>query len=139
MKYLEKCPDLKILKFEFKPQFKYDFQYPLFSSVEEGIKCFKLRNVNELHLHGIDPNLQLFDFKIFLKTLGENLPKLQHLCLTCQDLSNFWIQENYVTCEEFASRNDVKIDLLMASQEGNAKFDFSIVPTNDGNLSLNFH
>ena len=88
LKYLEECPELKVLKFEFKPVIEWKgedkclAEYPFLSSMEKGITCIKLKNLRELHLIGVD--ISDFVFGKFLETITENLPKLQRLCMTCQ-------------------------------------------------------
>ena len=94
LKYLQNCPNLKVLKFEFKPQLRIEdgvevevYEYPLFSDIQEGITSLKLKNLQELHLIGVDMRFFLHycdDFKIVFERIAENLPKLQRLCMTCQ-------------------------------------------------------
>ena len=80
LRYLEKCPELKVLKFEFKPQVHEDrdIDYPLLSGeFEESIRSLKLKNLQEIHWIGVD----LQDSS----GLQENLPKLKRLCFICKD------------------------------------------------------
>ena len=93
LRYLEKCPELKVLKFEFKPQVHEDrnIDYPLLSEeFEESIRSLKLKNLQEFHLIGVDLEESNLDPRgeliIFLEEIAENLPKLKRLCFTCQDI-----------------------------------------------------
>ena len=47
-------------------------------------------------------------FKLFLDMIAENMPKLQRLCLTCEDDDpNKWNE----MCQEFASRKNIKLEI----------------------------
>ena len=65
MKYLEKCPGLKVLKFEFKPPLRNQ----LFSIMEEpegGMEFEgKLKNLQEFHLIGVVKEYTSLDFEFF--------------------------------------------------------------------------
>ena len=112
-KYLEECPDLKVLKFEFKPVIEWKgedkclAEYPLLSSMEKGITCLKLKNLRELHLIGVD----IFDFVFgkFLETITENLPKLQRLCMTCQYVE--WEPGWNDIFQVYASEKNIKLEI----------------------------
>ena len=110
LKYLEKCPELKILKFEFKPEVNQELKidYPFLSNMEESIISFKLKNLQEFHLIGVDLRFSNFDGN-FLETIAENLPKLKRLCLICQDHKhvNRW-KERF---EAFASGKNIKLEI----------------------------
>ena len=86
LKYLEKCPDLKVVKFEFTPSEVDDECVDSLDIYEmkEYISKFKLKNLQEFHLIGLDCEHQkpLRLIKTFLKTIAENLPCLQRLCLS---------------------------------------------------------
>ena len=72
-RYLEECPELKVLKFEFKPKVNEDL---LSDEFKESISSLKLKNLQEFHWIGVD----------FQDSSGlENLPKLKRLCFICQD------------------------------------------------------
>ena len=116
LKYLEKCYDLKVLKFEFKPELqnynKYKAKYPsLFAIWKDAIQSLKLKNLQEFHLIGVC--IYMFDsnitsFKLFLDKIAENFPNLQRLCLTCEDEdTNGWNE----MCQAFASRKNIKLEI----------------------------
>ena len=106
-KYLEKCSDLKVLKFEFKPEWNEDPEanYPSLDDMKEGIKRFKLKNLQEFHLIGVC--ITECDLDDFLETIAKNLPKLQRLFLTCceeDDLDSEMFQA-------FASGKNIKLEI----------------------------
>ena len=110
--YLEKCPDLKILKFEFQPELSEEHygDYPAVSDMANVLSSFRLKNLEEFHLIGIDIcDCQNHKFKEFLEgiTISDNLPKLQRLCLTCQDVKNIWDED----CQTYASERNIKIEI----------------------------
>ena len=116
LKYLEKCYDLKVLKFEFKPELqnynKYKAKYPsLFAIWKDAIQSLKLKNLQEFHLIGVC--IYMFDsnitsFKLFLDKIAENFPNLQRLCLTCEDDDpNKWNE----MCQAFASGKNIKLEI----------------------------
>ena len=74
-RYLEECPELKVLKFEFKP--KVNENQLSSEEFEESMRSLKLKNLQEIHWIGVD----LQDSS----GLQENLPKLKRLCFICQD------------------------------------------------------
>jgi len=93
LKYLEKCPELKVLTFEFKPHVNEDrfIDYPSLSEeFEESIRSLKLKNLQEFYLIGVDLDDSSLDIHgeeiIFLEKIAENLPKLKRLSFTCQDI-----------------------------------------------------
>ena len=117
-KYLEKCSDLKVLKFEFKPEVnefnEYKTEYPPLYGIEEAIKSLKVKNLQEFHLIGVYIDMfeysetNITSFKLFLDMIAENMPKLQRLCLTCEDNDpNKWNE----MCQEFASRKNIKLEI----------------------------
>ena len=114
LKYLGNCPDLKVLKLEFKDWFD---EYPLFTYMEEGITSFKLKNLQEFHLKGFDIGNYFddSDFQDVLEKIAENLPKLQRLHLGFKDVEKFLDLHNqaptrFEICQEFASEKNIKIE-----------------------------
>ena len=114
LKYLGNCPDLKVLKLEFKDWFD---EYPVFSYMEEGITSFKLKNLQEFHLKGFDIGNYFddSDFQDVLEKIAENLPKLQRLHLGFKDVEKFLDLHNqaptrFEICQEFASEKNIKIE-----------------------------
>ena len=114
LKYLENCPDLKVLKLEFKDWFD---EYPVFSYMEEGITSFKLKNLQEFHLKGFDIGNYFddSDFQDVLEKIAANLPKLQRLHLGFKDVEKFLDLHNqaptrFEICQEFASEKNIKIE-----------------------------
>ena len=110
--YIEKCPDLKILKFEFKPELSEEHygDYPAVSDMANVLSSFRLKSLEEFHLIGIDIcDCQNHKFKEFLEgiTISDNLPKLQRLCLTCQDVKNIWDED----CQTYASERNIQIEI----------------------------
>ena len=114
LKYLEKCSSLKVLKFEFKPEVneefnKIDFNY--LYELEEAIKCLKLKNLQEFHLIGVfmeEYSGSNDTLELFLDMIAENMPKLQRLCLTCEDEdTNGWNE----MCQAFASRKNIRLEI----------------------------
>ena len=110
--YLEKCPDLKIFKFEFQPELSEEHygDYPAVSDMANVLSSFRLKNLEEFHLIGIDIcDCQNHKFKEFLEgiTISDNLPKLQRLCLTCQDVKNIWDED----CQTYASERNINIEI----------------------------
>ena len=126
MKYLENCPNLKVLKFEFKPYLAEEEEegeycrdeYPFLEDISEGIRKFKLKNLKELHLIGVDTDRyadRQHNFhgggKKFLETITENLPKLQRLYLGFKDVEKFLdLPQSDLHCQEFASEKNIKIE-----------------------------
>ena len=116
--YLENCTtNLKVLKFEFKPQFVPEAewaQYPYLSWIQENICNFKLKSLQELHLSGFDIDLYKPDFKKLLETIAENMPKLQLLCLTAEvgDKDIYGELHEYAEIfQEFASGRNIKLEI----------------------------
>ena len=110
LKYLGNCPDLKVLKLEFKDWFD---EYPLFSYMDEGITSFKLKNLQEYHLNGFDFRNYFdgSDFQNVLEKIAENLPKLQRLYLGFKDVEKFLdLPQSDLHCQEFASEKNIKIE-----------------------------
>ena len=110
LKYLENCSDLKVLKFEFKPQIvdgeKCLSGYPYLWEVLYGIKKFKFKNLKEFHLIGMDSD---FGARKFLEKITDNLPKLQRLCLTLQRWESGCY--GYDLLQKFASEKSIKIEI----------------------------
>ena len=118
VKYVEKCSDLKILKFEFKPEVNEGMvDHPMLDDMESIIR-FRLKNLQEFHLigvyistdfemSGLDKEEEPMDFKNFLDTIAENFPKLQRLCLTCEYYSNEFSE----TLQAFASGRNIKVEI----------------------------
>ena len=118
IKYLEKQPNLKILRFEIKSnqavqeveeedEGDNSYSYPALYLFQDAITSFKLNNLQEFHLIGFDFGLEGHEFKKILETIAENLPKLQRLCLTSDE--NDWMFY-YDICEEFASEKNIKLE-----------------------------
>ena len=119
-KYLEKCSDLKVLKFEFTPEVNEDDWLLDFPMLDEMlvINSLKLKNLQEFYLNGVfiqggwnwgsKGTLQpLLKFKKFLDTIAENFPKLQRLCLACEGDPYSWSE----TFQAFASRRNIKVEI----------------------------
>ena len=123
-KYLEKCSYLKVLKLEFKPQVNKDgngieLVYPSLDAMESIVR-FRLKNLQEFHLIGVmhvyqdfemvlfDQEEEILEFENFLDTIAENFPKLQRLCLTCEEYDQYDWRE---TCQAFASRRNIKVEV----------------------------
>ena len=131
VKYLEKCPNLKILKFEFKPEVNgtdLALDYPFLDDVHV-LSLLKLKNLQELHLIGVflgtnfgglslnslDPEEvfldfeELLDFKDYLDTFAQNFPRLQRLCLTCENDQNYQNE----TFQAFASKRNINVEIAI--------------------------
>ena len=131
VKYLAKCPDLKILKFEFKPEVNgtdLALDYPFLDDVHV-LSLLKLKNLQELHLIGVflgtnfgglslnslDPEEvfldfeELLDFKDYLDTFAQNFPRLQRLCLTCENDQNYQNE----TFQAFASKRNINVEIAI--------------------------
>ena len=131
VKYLEKCPNLKILKFEFKPEVNgtdLALDYPFLDDVHV-LSLLKLKNLRELHLIGVflgtnfgglslnslDPEEvfldfeELLDFKDYLDTFAQNFPRLQRLCLTCENDQNYQNE----TFQAFASKRNINVEIAI--------------------------
>ena len=118
LKYLEKCPELKVLKFEFRPEFEEFTYFPELSNFHESIMKFKLKSLQEFHLIGIDIRDFIFDGDAsgakpvkFLETIAENMPKLQRLCLVCDDYDPY---KNDIF-QAFVWRKEIKFELEISS------------------------
>ena len=119
-KYLEKCTDLKVLKFEFTPQVngaERILDHPFLHHMESVIR-FRLKNLQEFHLigvliyedfemSGLDQGEEVLDFKNFLDRIAENFPKLQRLCLTGECYLNDWSEK----FQAFASGKNIKVEI----------------------------
>ena len=111
LKYIKKCPDMKVLKFEFKPQSEGDEYgwYPNVEDMAEAFSSFELKNLQEIHLIGVD--LDGRDKELLKKIkIDENFPKLQRLCLTCEDVDE-WRIPNDEVCQAFASKRNIKLEI----------------------------
>ena len=126
-KYLEKCTDLKVLKFEFTPQVngaERILDHPFLHHMESVIR-FRLKNLQEFHLIGVfiyeefgmsilDQEEEFLDFKNFLDTIAENFPKLQQFSLTCEP---YYFRETYFDLywsklfQAFASEKNIKVEI----------------------------
>ena len=118
LKYLEKCTNLKVVKFEFKPrtaEFDDWLCHPFLSWIQETISSFKQKNLEELYLDGLNIDLDKPTFKKLLETIAENMPKLQFLCLTAdvEDPSEHGAEwpEYAEICQEFAGRQNIKLEI----------------------------
>ena len=87
--------------------------------MEEAIKSLKVKKLQEFHLIGVHQKCESVDmfeysdtnitsFKLFLDMIAENMPKLQRLCLTCQDEDTYEWNE---MCQAFASRKNIKLEI----------------------------
>ena len=78
------------------------------------INSFKLKNLQELHLNGLQINLTKPEFKKFLETIAENMPKLRLLCLTGEvedtDVNGEWVEYAKI-CHEFATGKNIKLEI----------------------------
>ena len=112
LKYLEKSPDLEVVKFEFKPETPEN-EYPLLFEMVEGIRSLKLTNLKEFHLIGVDlchNNIEMMCkivFKDFLQMISEKFPKLQRLCLEFQNVP-IWLNN---ICRKFARKKNIKLEI----------------------------
>ena len=103
---------MKVLKLEFKPEateHRYG-EYPLASDLVEEfeIRSFKLNNIQEFHLLGVD--LGESKFKDLLEPITEIFPKLQRLCLAFQVVPFSWDK----ICQAFASEKNIKLEISTA-------------------------
>ena len=123
LNYLKKCPDLKVVKFEFTPTTVED-EYVIntdISEMKEFISKFKLQNLQEFHLIGLDyPTFLLINLKKLLETIAENLPSLQRLCLSLnldvadedEDLDDLFVYSSiFDVFREIASEKNIKIEI----------------------------
>ena len=118
LKYVEKCPKLKVIKFALMPEVGVE-GYPqslYFSSLCEmrkDITSFKHKNLQEFHLMGFEIDLDKPSFENVLETIAENLPKLQRLYLStelCSDVDGPW-DEYAEICQKFASEKKIKLEI----------------------------
>ena len=100
MKYLKKCPNLKILKFEYergKHTGNYRFLEWLLANQrlvgmanrpsEDICRRIKFPNLEELHFNGFDFDyICWFDFGDYINRLCKNSPKLKRLCFKVDNL-----------------------------------------------------
>ena len=129
LKYLEKCTNLKVLKFEFKPKSEEDWiTCPCLSWISETISNFKLKNLQVFILGSLDLDLDKSAFKKLLETIAENMPKLQLLCLTVEveDTNEFGEWDEYAKiCQAFASGKNIKLEIrdvpVMCNFDGGVK------------------
>ena len=121
LNYLEKSTKLKALQFEFNSTVVDEDlldigqawqKHPFLSWIHETISSFKLKYLQELHLSGLDIDLEKPAFKELLETIAENMPKLQFLCMIAdvQDPSKNW-PEYAEICEEFATGKNIKVEI----------------------------
>ena len=121
LKYLEVCPKLKVLRFEFKPQSKSDWEelkhplsLPFLSWIQETISNIKHKNLQEFHLNGLELDLHKQVFKKLLETIAGNMPKLQFLCLTVQlsepDVHGEWDEFDKI-CRGFVSEKNIRLEI----------------------------
>ena len=99
LKYVEKCPILKVIKFEWMQDVDIeDLPQSLFFA----------------RLSGITSHISSFNsFKYLLETIAENLPNLQGLYLTAElsdDVVGPW-DEYAEICQKFASEKNIKLDI----------------------------
>ena len=107
LKYLHQCPNLKILKFEFKCG---DFlcNAVRFSMISKVNNNFEHENLEELHLIGLGLDLEKSAFKKSLETIVGNFPKLQYLYLSFLYIRNSFYEYCEI-CEKIASEKKIKI------------------------------
>ena len=121
LKYLEKCPNLKVLKLEFEPKIGNEVTQILVHKYLSWITSFKLRKLEEFYFgYEIDLN-DSTDFKDFLEILAGNFPKMQRLCLntpkylapngTPANPHSLQMVEYAKICGEFASQNNINIEI----------------------------
>ena len=118
LKYLEKCPELKVLKLEFRPEVEEFTYFPLLSNFYQSIMEIKLKSLQEFHLIGMDIRNFIFDGDAsgakpvkFLETIAENMPKLQRLCLACDDYNPY---KNDIF-QAFVWRKDIEFEIEISS------------------------
>ena len=136
LKYLEECTKLKVLKFEFNPTVEDEglldiglawLNHPFISWIQETISSFKLNNLQELHLSGLDIDLAKPAFKKLLETMAENMPKLQFLSLTADVENPSFGEWSYYAkiCQAFASGKNIKIEVrdlpVLCNYDGGVK------------------
>ena len=118
LKYVEKCPNLKVIKFEWLQDVDIeDAPQSLFfaclSGITSHISSFKHKNLQEFHLMGFVIDLDKPSFKNLLETIAENLPNLQGLYLTAElsdDVVGPW-DEYAEICQKFASEKNIKLEI----------------------------
>ena len=117
LKYVEKCPNLKVIKFEWLQEVDNDRPPSLFfaflSGITSHISSFKHNNLQEFHLMGFAIDLDKPSFKNLLETIAENLPNLQGLYLTAElsdDVVGPW-DEYAEICQKFASEKNIKLEI----------------------------
>ena len=121
VKYLKKCPNLKILKIEFEEEItassasdNYDVTYCDLGWLRyEGIfKRMKFQNLEELHFNGFDWDLDPEEFTDIFHKFQKNLPKLRRLCFQLDNIENLDEEPEYDEIfQEFASEKNVKIEI----------------------------
>ena len=110
LKYLENCPKLKVLKFEFEPKTGNEVTQIVIHKYLSWILSFKLKNLEEFHF-GYELIMDdTYFFKEILKNFAENFPKLQRLCLT-SDLTEEWDEFMPELCQSFASKTNIKLEI----------------------------
>ena len=122
MKYLENCPNLKILKIEFtetkhdRDDYYFDEDEPPYYREfewldDEVIFARSFRNLEELHLNGFGlPHPRVFR-NIFNMFEGR-LPKLRRFCLELDEIDKIGKYAAYDRIlQKFASEQNVKIEI----------------------------
>ena len=133
MEYLEKCPNLKILTFEFTrtkhdDDYWYDDDYITYRKLnwleKQDIFEFRLQNLEELHINGFDYDYKedeeedLHEFRSLFYMFRRNFPKLRRLCLKLNHMEEFidpfWTDtaiERDQILQKFASDRNVMIEV----------------------------
>ena len=117
LKYLEKCPNLKVLKLEFEPKIGNEVTQILVHKYLSWITSFKLRKLEEFYFgYEIDLN-DSTDFKDFLEILAGNFPKMQRLCLNTTWNPNAHAHPQMVEyakiCQAFASQKNTNLEIWL--------------------------
>ena len=120
MRYLKKCPNLKILKIESEEKildelFFLDIVYcPLEWLVEENIfRCLKFQNLEELHLNGFEfEDITPQHLRKIINMFHKNLPKLRRLCFKLDNFGRLDENPEYgQILQKFASEKNVTIEI----------------------------
>ena len=133
MKYLENCPNLKILKIEYEGAKSFEekdnnhvdstayirsasfsVEYFIFEYLESNpcgtpciFSCMKFQNLEELHFIGFDFGQTPEKWLKMLNTFHKNLPKLRRLCFMFQDPGSI----PFEIFQKFASEKNIKIEI----------------------------
>ena len=123
MKYLKKCPNLKILKIEYEgekhvshgDEWNVTYRYLEFFEKEDIFGRIKFPNLEELHFNGFDFDyIPSFIFGDIINKIYKNSPKLRKLCFKVDNLGILDPQsdpEYDKILQKFASEKNVKIEI----------------------------